>query len=332
MRVQVWSDVICPWCYLGKRRLVRAIKQWEAEGGEPVEVVYRPIQLVPDAPRHTLPLSEEERRSYGVHSADQVGGYIAEVAADSGDEFTWRPSWKPNTFDAHRLLAYALEEGGWRCQGRLKEGLLRAHFLRGEDVSRHAVLEAAAAEAGLSGAAQVLGSGRYIGRVRTWLTIGALSGVKVAPTFVAANHALPGAQPVAALISLLGSARDGDDTEGSPVRAYRLAEGLLAVNDPLGALHILEPALEEHGDESSLQLLAARSYFGSCQLGQAREVLEHLVDRNPTDDYARFLLGRTMERVNDRSEALRHFRVAMALSPSPEYAQAVARVTTRIGA
>lgn len=332
MRVQIWSDVSCPWCYLGKRRLARALEQWEAEGGEPVEVVYRPIQLAPDAPLDTLPLSEEERRSYGVHSTEQVSGYIAEVAAGSGADFTWRPSSKPNTFDAHRLLAHALEEGGWRSQGRLKEGLLRAHFLRGEDVSKRAVLEAVAADAGLSGAAQVLDSGRYVGRVRTWSTIGALSGVKVAPTFVAANHALPGAQPVAALISLFASARDGDDTERSPVRAYRLAEGLLEVNDPLGALHILEPALEKHGDESSLQLLAARSYFGSGQLGRARDVLERLVERDPTDDYARFLLGRTMERANDHPEALRHFRVAMALSPSPEYSQAMARVTTRIDA
>ncbi|PZM94553.1 MAG: disulfide bond formation protein DsbA [Actinobacteria bacterium] len=332
MRVEVWSDVSCPWCFLGKRRLARAIAQWEADGGEPVEVIYRPFQLAPDAPLETEPLTEEERRAYGVHTAQQVTGYIAEVAADTDEEFTWQPAWKPNTFNAHRLLAYALDEGGWQLQGKLKERLLRAHFLRGQDVSKQHVLEAVAAEVGLTDAGQVLDSGRYVGRVRTWRTIGALSGVQVVPTFVVANQALRGAQPVPALLSLFTSANEGGDTDSSPIRAYRVAEALLEVNDPLGALHVLEPALKEHPDVSSLQLLAARAYFASSQLSRARELLEEVVERNPSDDYARFLLGRTLERANNPTEALRHFRIAMALSPSPEYSQAVDRVSTRLSA
>ncbi|HEY8534051.1 MAG TPA: DsbA family protein [Micromonospora sp.] len=332
MRVEVWSDVSCPWCFLGKRRLARAVAQWEADGGEPIEVIYRPFQLAPDAPLETEPLTEEERRAYGVHTEQQVTGYLAEVAADTDEEFTWRPTWKPNTFDAHRLLAYALDEGGWRLQGQLKERLLRAHFLRGADVSKRDVLAGVAAEVGLSDAGRVLESGRYVGRVRTWLTIGALSGVQVVPTFVVADHALRGAQPVATLLSWLTSAVESGETESSPIRAYRVAEALLEVNDPLGALHVLEPALREHPDASSLHLLAARAYFASGQLGRARELLEEVVERYPSDDYARFLLGRTVERANDPAEALRHFRIAMALSPSPEYAQAVARVSAQLSA
>lgn len=334
MRVQVWSDVSCPWCFLGKRRLESALARWESDGGRPVEVVYRPFQLFPDASRETRRLTEEERREYGVHSAEQVTGYLAEVAAGSGTDFTWRPTWKPNTFDAHRLLAAAVDEGGWRLQFALKEVLLRAHFMAGEDISRHEVLIAAADEVGLSVAESVLAAGRYVGVVQTGLNEGALSGVRVVPTFVVDNHALAGAQPVTALLTLLRSAADrgsaGDADGDSPVRAYRLAQALLDAKDPVGALRVLQPVLADYGEESSVRLLAARAYFRSGQLRRARTVLEQLVESEPSDDYARFLLGRTFERESDLDQALRHFRVAMALSPSPDYADAVARTNARL--
>ncbi|MEV0581403.1 tetratricopeptide repeat protein [Nonomuraea sp. NPDC050310] len=115
------------------------------------------------------------------------------------------------------------------------------------------------------------------------------------------------------------------------VDRYRFAERLLAQRDALGALRLLEPLLHEHGDDHGVQLLAARAYYHSAQLGRAREALTALVERDPSDHYARFLLGRTLERAGRAREALPHLRMAAAMAPEPDYSDSVARVTRSLG-
>lgn len=105
---------------------------------------------------------------------------------------------------------------------------------------------------------------------------------------------------------------------------FRWAESLLAQRDPLGALQVLAPLLTEDA-EFSVRLLAARAYYHSAQLGRAERLLVELTEADPTDHYARFLLGRTLERAGRREEAVRHFRLAAALSPHPDYAEALVR-------
>ena len=78
-----------------------------------------------------------------------------------------------------------------------------------------------------------------------------------------------------------------------------------------------------------MRLLLARAYFHSAQLGRAEEQLRVLVDRDPSDHYARFVLGRTLERQNRTAEALPHLRMASAMHPSEEYAEALRRVTAK---
>ncbi|MFC7645480.1 tetratricopeptide repeat protein [Streptosporangium lutulentum] len=90
------------------------------------------------------------------------------------------------------------------------------------------------------------------------------------------------------------------------------------------------PLLAEHGDDPSVRLLAARAYFGSAQLGRARETLESLLERTPGDHYVRFLLGRTLQRSNRLPEALPHLRMAAAMSSDPDYADALRRAESEV--
>ncbi|GAA2365090.1 tetratricopeptide repeat protein [Nonomuraea africana] len=114
------------------------------------------------------------------------------------------------------------------------------------------------------------------------------------------------------------------------IERYRFAERLLGMKDPLGALMMLEPLLEEHGDDHGLQELAARAYYHSAQLGRAREALTALLERDPSDHYARFLLGRTLERSSLLTEALPQLRMAAAMHADPDYAESVGRVERKL--
>ncbi|OSP35790.1 hypothetical protein B7767_36755 [Streptomyces sp. 13-12-16] len=104
------------------------------------------------------------------------------------------------------------------------------------------------------------------------------------------------------------------------VERLRLAEALLDKGDPLGCLTLLGALMEEHPEERSVRMLAARAHYHSAQLSRARDGLERLVAENPDDAYARLLLGRTLERRGEGEEAARHLRIAAAMNP--EYGKA----------
>ena len=104
----------------------------------------------------------------------------------------------------------------------------------------------------------------------------------------------------------------------SEMERYRLAEGFLDIGKPLEALDLLEPMAAQLAGASG-QLLLGRAYFHSAQLNRARAALERSVELAPTDAYARFVLGRTLQRQSRHDEAATHFRVAAALDPRPEF-------------
>ncbi|MFF9398821.1 DsbA family protein [Streptomyces sp. NPDC014744] len=330
MIVEVWSDVVCPWCYLGKRRLDRAVRRWQEQGGEPLTVVLRPFQLAPGAPLESRPLTAEQPASIEAsvqHTPETTSGCLTEIARDHGPDFTWRPAWSPNTFQAHRLLSLALEQGGPDLQWQLSEQLFRAHFGAGEDLGDRSVLAAVAERAGVSGAADFLAGGRLTGAVRSALTEGVVSGVRTAPTFVVRGRALAGAQSVRALLDHFGAAAEAADAEGDEgVRRYRLARAMLDVGDPLSAADTLRPLLNDRQVPADVRLLAARAYFASAQLESAKRELEVFLDAQPTDDFAHFLLGRTFERLGQDGAALRAYRLACALGTAPQYRTAVDRL------
>ncbi|MET7989617.1 tetratricopeptide repeat protein [Amycolatopsis sp. NPDC023774] len=112
-------------------------------------------------------------------------------------------------------------------------------------------------------------------------------------------------------------------------RAFRQAEDLVERHRPLDALKALEPLLDET-DKPSVQLLAGRAYFHSAQLRRAERAFTRVLELDPTDHYARFVLGRTLQRLGRLAEALAQLRMASAMNPVPEYLEAIAEVTARI--
>nr|CTQ95024.1 hypothetical protein [Kibdelosporangium sp. MJ126-NF4] len=114
------------------------------------------------------------------------------------------------------------------------------------------------------------------------------------------------------------------------VAAFRQAEQLVAMRRPLDALAALAPVLEAEPDKPSVQLLAGRAYLGSAQLRRAEEAFRKVIDLDPNDHYARFALGRALQRQSRYTEARRQLRLATALHPIPEYQEALSEVNARI--
>jgi predicted Zn-dependent protease len=112
---------------------------------------------------------------------------------------------------------------------------------------------------------------------------------------------------------------------------YRRAIMFFEAGDPCGAVRLLEPIVEAEPGNSSVRQLLARAYFQAAQLGRAEEQLRALVDRDPSDHYAHHVLGRTLERLNRPSDALRHLRIAVAMrAENDDYRTALRRVETRL--
>lgn len=114
-----------------------------------------------------------------------------------------------------------------------------------------------------------------------------------------------------------------------PLRAFRQAEDLVR-RRPLEALKALEPVLDADPDKPSVQLLAGRAYFHSAQLRRAERALTRVVELDPADHYARFVLGRTLQRLGRLVEALGQLRMASAMNPAPEYQDAIGEVSARL--
>lgn len=112
--------------------------------------------------------------------------------------------------------------------------------------------------------------------------------------------------------------------------AFRQAEDLLDRRRPLDALKALEPLISSEPDKPSVQLLAGRAYFHSAQLRRAETAFTRVLELDPTDHYARFVLGRTLQRLGRLAEALAQLRMAAAMNPVPEYLEAISEVRARI--
>ncbi len=116
---------------------------------------------------------------------------------------------------------------------------------------------------------------------------------------------------------------------------YRRATLFFETGDPISAARLLEPIVEAEPDNAAVRQLLARAYYQSAQLSRAEQQLRELVDRNPSDHYAHHVLGRTLERLNRHTDALRHLRIAAAMhcaeNDDNDYTTALRRVETRVG-
>jgi Flp pilus assembly protein TadD len=120
---------------------------------------------------------------------------------------------------------------------------------------------------------------------------------------------------------------------GSPADAlawFRRAETLLSQHRPLDALSALGPVLDADPDLPSVQLLAGRAYLNSAQLTRAEDAFRRVLDLDPADHYARFALGKTLQRLSRLEEAQAQLRMAAAMVPRPEYLEALGEVKARI--
>jgi len=204
VRIEVWSDVVCPWCYIGKRHLESALGAFEHR--DQVEVVYRSFELDPTAPEVPVETTVESlAKKFGtdVAGARQLMARADGVAASVGLDFHHADAPHARTVDAHRLLHLALEEGR---QAELKEALLAAYFTRGESMGDHAVLRRVAVEAGLepSRVDEVLASEEFTDAVHADIAQARAYGANGVPFFVAAHRAgVSGAQPTEVFAQLL---------------------------------------------------------------------------------------------------------------------------------
>jgi predicted DsbA family dithiol-disulfide isomerase len=200
MRIEIWSDVVCPWCYIGKRRLEEALAAFPHR--DQVEIRWRSYQLDPSAPREaTESMAEVIGRKYGggLAGAHQMMQQVQEVAAEVGLDYSrMAESLRVNTVDAHRLLHLAGERGT-EVQGELKEALLRAYFVELRDVADHDELVAIATAAGLeeTDVRRVLGSDEHLADVQADIEAAQDLGAGGVPFFVVdRRYGISGAQPV----------------------------------------------------------------------------------------------------------------------------------------
>ena len=209
VQIEVYSDVICPWCYVGKRRLERALQQV----GETVKtrVVWRPFQLNPTMPKNGL-----DRRQYletkfgGPEAARAIYDQVAAAGAAEHIPFSFdRIARTPNTFAAHRLIWLAGHQGK---QDELVEILFRRYFVEGGDIGSIETLSQAAAQAGLDHAATdtFLTGDEGVGEVKAEEAAGHRLGIRGVPYFVINGaYALSGAQPPEQFVAALRESAAG---------------------------------------------------------------------------------------------------------------------------
>ena len=200
MRIEIWSDVVCPWCYIGKRRFEQALSDFAHR--EEVEVVYRSFELDPRAPEQgTESVVETLGRKYGGGpvAGRRMVDQVTQAAAEVGLSFDFADATHSRTLDAHRLLHLALSDGGPALQAQLKEALLAAYFTQARSMGDHRVLREVARGVGLDATRvdDVLRTDAFADEVRLDLQQARDYGISGVPFFVVdSRFGISGAQPV----------------------------------------------------------------------------------------------------------------------------------------
>jgi predicted DsbA family dithiol-disulfide isomerase len=207
VHVEIWSDIACPWCYVGKRRFEAALAAYEHR--DEVQVTWRSFELDPTAPR-------EREHDGATHLAEKYGTSreealamqqrMTDAAAADGLEFRFDIARGGNTFDAHRLVHLAAAHG---AQDAVKERIMRAYLTEGQLISDHAVLARLGVEAGLpeDEVRDTLATDRFAAEVREDERTAQRMGIQAVPFFVV-DRAIgaSGAHPPEALLELLRQA------------------------------------------------------------------------------------------------------------------------------
>lgn len=217
MRIDVWSDVVCPWCYLGKRRLELAVADHPRR--DELEIYFHSYELDPTAPvGDDRPMTELIAKKYGIplEHAEAGQANLTALAAEVGLEYRLDLTRRANTFDAHRLLHFARDRG---VQAEVAEGLFAAYFTEGRDIADAAVLREIALAAGFDAGdvSELAGSDSYGQHVRRDEEAALELGVTGVPFFLfAMKYALSGAQSPEILRKVIDRAFEAEGAEAAP--------------------------------------------------------------------------------------------------------------------
>ena len=207
MNVEIWSDVVCPWCYIGKRRFEQALTQFPHR--DAVNIRWRSFELDPDAPERAQGTLDEllaQKYRTTPQQAAQMNARVSGLAAAEGLDYHLDQAQPSNTFNAHRLLHLALKRG---AQGQLKERLLSAYFTEGLPIGDRETLLRLATEAGLDAdeAQATLASDDYAEEVRADEERAAAFGITGVPFVVIdERYGVSGAQPTEVFLNALETA------------------------------------------------------------------------------------------------------------------------------
>jgi predicted DsbA family dithiol-disulfide isomerase len=204
--IDVVSDVVCPWCWIGKRKLEEALRGFD-DGS--VEVRWRPFQLDPSIPPEGYDRKTYiERKFGGPEKTAEIYARIAAAGREVGIAFAFdKIARSPNTLDAHRVIRWAHSAG---LQSQVKETLMRLFFIEGADIGDHEVLATAARDSGLDGdiVARLLAEGADVEAVRQEAASAAQMGITGVPFFILdSRFAVPGAQSAEGLAAAIAKAR-----------------------------------------------------------------------------------------------------------------------------
>jgi len=221
VKVEIWSDVVCPWCAIGKRRFDKALERFDHR--DEIEVVWRSFELDPSAPpvRGGV-LVDHLAHKYGMSREQAVASQmrLTALAEVEGLEFDFGRAQAGNTFHAHRLLHVAAEAG---LQAELGERLFQAYFRDGQPIGKRNPLRQVAIDAGLDPLAvdRVLDSDEYADAVRADEVEARELGITGVPFFaIDRRYGLAGAQPTELLLEVLDTAW----AEREPVGINAVAE------------------------------------------------------------------------------------------------------------
>jgi predicted DsbA family dithiol-disulfide isomerase len=206
MQIEIYSDVVCPWCFIGKRRLEQALET--AGYAQEAHIAWRPFQLNP-----TMPKEGMDRRVYldakfgGADARRAIEERVAKAGEADGIEFAFdRIARTPNTFDAHRLIWFAEQQG---CQDQVVEALFHSYFTKGREIGNLDSLAEIASDCGLNReeVERFLASDRAVQEVRAEEATGHRLGIRGVPYFVLNGKiSISGAQPPDIFVSALRQA------------------------------------------------------------------------------------------------------------------------------
>lgn len=184
MKIEIWSDVMCPFCYIGKRRFEQALEQFEY--ADDLEIVWRSFQLNPDLqtdPDISINQYLAESKGWPLDHARKMNQRVTEMAKEVGLEYKMDQAVVANSFDAHRLVQFAKAEGK---DGEMEELLFNAYFTEGKNIADHKTLLALASECGFDSAEtrKVLESDQYADQVKHDIEIASSMNIRGVPFFL----------------------------------------------------------------------------------------------------------------------------------------------------